>query len=101
MLRWIKLWLAWKMVPKEEDKKPKVKPLRPLRFQAKIHIKDKRRRVQTGLSYLSVPWTTSSLIEKRVTWLGIYGLPLHVWNRNAFKRIAEMWGDSVLIDGVL
>ncbi|KAK8714274.1 hypothetical protein V6N13_149467 [Hibiscus sabdariffa] len=30
--------------------------------------------------------------KERVTWVEIFGLPLHCWNQQSFKNIAEAWG---------
>ncbi|KAE8704718.1 Polyadenylate-binding protein-interacting protein 9 [Hibiscus syriacus] len=39
------------------------------------------------------PWTESYRAFERVTWIKLIGVPLHCWNHNTFKRIAEQWGD--------
>ncbi|KAK8674581.1 hypothetical protein V6N13_032690 [Hibiscus sabdariffa] len=31
-------------------------------------------------------------LSERVTWVEIFGLPLHCWNQQSFKNIAEAWG---------
>ncbi|KAL4340832.1 hypothetical protein GQ457_08G017310 [Hibiscus cannabinus] len=52
----------------------------------------------SGCSYLLEifmeiqPWTNSFRIPYRVVWLELTGVPLHCWNHQTFKRIAEAWG---------
>ncbi|XP_039061946.1 uncharacterized protein LOC120206325 [Hibiscus syriacus] len=39
------------------------------------------------------PWTESYRASERVTWIKLIGVPLHCWNHNTFKRLAEHWGE--------
>ncbi|GJR49567.1 nucleotide-binding alpha-beta plait domain-containing protein [Tanacetum coccineum] len=38
------------------------------------------------------------LIDGRVTWVNIEGVPLKVWNDNTFKRIAAKWGSLLTME---
>ncbi|GKA67656.1 hypothetical protein Tco_0767573 [Tanacetum coccineum] len=38
------------------------------------------------------------LIDERVTWVDIEGVPLKVWSKNTFNRIASKWGDLLHIE---
>ncbi|KAL4342095.1 hypothetical protein GQ457_08G017320 [Hibiscus cannabinus] len=57
----------------------------------------------SGCSYLLEifmeiqPWTNSFRIPDRVVWLELTGVPLHCWNHQTFKRIAEAWGVFVFL----
>jgi hypothetical protein len=39
-----------------------------------------------------IPWQPNLLSECRNTWIQIYGIPLHGWEENSFKRIAGRFG---------
>nr|GEY38412.1 RNA-directed DNA polymerase, eukaryota [Tanacetum cinerariifolium] len=38
------------------------------------------------------------ILDERVVWIEIGGLPLNAWTPNAFKKIAESWGDPLFVD---
>ncbi|GJW25846.1 RNA-directed DNA polymerase, eukaryota, reverse transcriptase zinc-binding domain protein [Tanacetum coccineum] len=38
------------------------------------------------------------LIDERVAWVDIEGVPLKVWSKSTFSRIASKWGDILHID---
>ncbi|GKB12276.1 RNA-directed DNA polymerase, eukaryota, reverse transcriptase zinc-binding domain protein [Tanacetum coccineum] len=38
------------------------------------------------------------IIDGRVTWVDIEGIPLKVWSENTFKRIASKWGALLNVD---
>ncbi|KAK8625518.1 hypothetical protein V6N13_090387 [Hibiscus sabdariffa] len=38
------------------------------------------------------PWTEKARYDARATWLELFGLPLHCWNHETIKRLAELWG---------
>ncbi|GJW94770.1 DIE2/ALG10 family protein [Tanacetum coccineum] len=38
------------------------------------------------------------IIDGRVTWVEIEGVPLKVWNENTFKRIASKWGTLLTVE---
>ncbi|PWA74968.1 hypothetical protein CTI12_AA244290 [Artemisia annua] len=42
--------------------------------------------------------STSFHIDERVTWVDIEGIPLKVWTKNTFNRIASKCGDIVHVD---
>ena len=46
-----------------------------------------------------IPSSNDFVIDGRITWLDIEGVPLKVWNDNTFKRIAATkWGDIVYME---
>ncbi|KAB2004356.1 hypothetical protein ES319_D11G192900v1, partial [Gossypium barbadense] len=48
------------------------------------------------------PWSSLTLKQHRITRLAVYGLPLHVWNYNTFRRIAAILGlgeETLKLDG--
>nr|GEZ29841.1 RNA-directed DNA polymerase, eukaryota [Tanacetum cinerariifolium] len=40
----------------------------------------------------------SFILDERVVWIEIGGLPLNAWTPNAFKKIAESWGTPLFVD---
>ncbi|GMI92965.1 hypothetical protein HRI_002965800 [Hibiscus trionum] len=40
-------------------------------------------------------WTESYRPSERVTWIDVYGIPLHCWNIETFKSIAGIWGSWI------
>ncbi|KAE8667744.1 hypothetical protein F3Y22_tig00112383pilonHSYRG00562 [Hibiscus syriacus] len=38
-------------------------------------------------------WIESYRPSQRVTWIKLFGVPLHCWNHITFKRIIEQWGE--------
>ncbi|KAK8675090.1 hypothetical protein V6N13_033160 [Hibiscus sabdariffa] len=57
----------------------------------------------SGWSYLKQvftevhPWSESFRPLERVVWLEMVGVPLHCWNQQTFRRIAELWGDFLAL----
>ncbi|KAK8621153.1 hypothetical protein V6N13_067594 [Hibiscus sabdariffa] len=43
------------------------------------------------------PWSSSFRIPERVVWVELVGIPLHCWNHQTFKRIAEVWGELLFL----
>ncbi|KAK9007254.1 hypothetical protein V6N11_051083 [Hibiscus sabdariffa] len=37
-------------------------------------------------------------MESRRVWISIYGVPIHVWMRDTFERIAAHWGSIVWVE---
>ncbi|TYH31168.1 hypothetical protein ES288_A01G152400v1 [Gossypium darwinii] len=37
-------------------------------------------------------WSEKIVFSKRVTWIEIFGVPMHCWNYETFKRVAGKWG---------
>ncbi|KAL4325630.1 hypothetical protein GQ457_11G000690 [Hibiscus cannabinus] len=37
-------------------------------------------------------WTETFRLSERLTWIEIIGIPLHCWNQETFRRIANIWG---------
>ncbi|KAH1091893.1 hypothetical protein J1N35_019150 [Gossypium stocksii] len=42
-----------------------------------------------------VPWLEKLVFSERITWIELYGVPLHCWNYETFKRIIGKWGKLV------
>ncbi|GJY68395.1 RNA-directed DNA polymerase, eukaryota [Tanacetum coccineum] len=38
------------------------------------------------------------VIDERVVWIEISGLPLNAWSPKAFKKVANIWGSPLLVD---
>ncbi|KAL4331915.1 hypothetical protein GQ457_07G005780 [Hibiscus cannabinus] len=36
-------------------------------------------------------WTETFRLSERLTWIEIIGIPLHCWNQETFRRIANIW----------
>lgn len=43
------------------------------------------------------PWRDEPACMERFVWLSCKGVPLHVWNAETFKMIAEMWGFFIML----
>ncbi|KAL1346509.1 hypothetical protein AAHE18_08G193300 [Arachis hypogaea] len=43
-------------------------------------------------------WDESEKSESRRVWLECFGVPLHIWTVDAFKKIGEQWGEVVGCD---
>ncbi|KAK5786932.1 hypothetical protein PVK06_041582 [Gossypium arboreum] len=41
------------------------------------------------------PWSEKSYVSNRVSWVEVVGIPLHCWNFETFKRVAELWGKLI------
>ncbi|KAK5845665.1 hypothetical protein PVK06_001866 [Gossypium arboreum] len=37
-------------------------------------------------------WSEKIVFSNRVTWIKIFGVPMHCWNYETFKRVAGKWG---------
>ncbi|PNY16690.1 hypothetical protein L195_g013415 [Trifolium pratense] len=44
------------------------------------------------------PWSPSSFVDKRKTWVKVYGIPLHVWGESLFKAIGNKYGEFIDFD---
>ncbi|PWA88182.1 hypothetical protein CTI12_AA123530 [Artemisia annua] len=53
--------------------------------------------VATWFSHLQQA-THNVFIEERAIWVNIDGVPLKVWSKNTFKRIASKWGELIYDD---
>ncbi|KAK8624718.1 hypothetical protein V6N13_089605 [Hibiscus sabdariffa] len=57
----------------------------------------------SGWSYLKEvfyevqPWSESFSVPERVTWVELMGVPLHCWNHQTFRNIAEVWGELLAL----
>ncbi|GJS06248.1 RNA-directed DNA polymerase, eukaryota [Tanacetum coccineum] len=40
----------------------------------------------------------SFVLDERVVWIEISGLPLNAWSPNAFKKVANIWGSPLFVD---
>jgi hypothetical protein len=45
-----------------------------------------------------LPWSPSCFVDKRDTWVKVYGIPLHVWGQNLFKAIGGKYGEFLDFD---
>ncbi|KAL4347806.1 hypothetical protein GQ457_17G004690 [Hibiscus cannabinus] len=58
---------------------------------------------ESGWSYLKEffievqPWSESFRVSERVVWVELFGIPLHCWNHQTFRRIVELWGDLLAL----
>ncbi|KAG8489412.1 hypothetical protein CXB51_017846 [Gossypium anomalum] len=41
------------------------------------------------------PWSEKRLLSERVAWIDGVGIPLHCWNYETFKRVADLWGKMI------
>ncbi|KAK8662186.1 hypothetical protein V6N13_091773 [Hibiscus sabdariffa] len=39
------------------------------------------------------PWSEKARFVERATWVELQGLPLHCWNHETIKKVAEQWGE--------
>ncbi|GJU00970.1 RNA-directed DNA polymerase, eukaryota, nucleotide-binding alpha-beta plait domain protein [Tanacetum coccineum] len=52
--------------------------------------------IGVGLWFSSLrPTCNSFLSDKIIVWISLEGLPLKVWTRNTFAKVASEWGDLV------
>ncbi|KAG8496367.1 hypothetical protein CXB51_007606 [Gossypium anomalum] len=58
---------------------------------------------QTKWSYLKdffiniVPWSEKLKLKERVSWIEVFGVPLHCWNYETCKRLTGVWRKLVLV----
>ncbi|KAL9315723.1 hypothetical protein ACSQ67_016724 [Phaseolus vulgaris] len=46
-----------------------------------------------------IPWEESFAVDEKVVWVRCGGLPLSMWNRGCFERVAAQVGSLVEVDG--
>lgn len=46
-----------------------------------------------GMFESSKPWTPNMVSKKRITWLKVVGIPVHVWEEEVFKKIGAIYGE--------
>ncbi|KAL4561938.1 hypothetical protein LXL04_034123 [Taraxacum kok-saghyz] len=65
-----------------------------LEFQ-NANVKDKFKNHTGVASWFSVilPWTKTFVVDNRVIWIDIEGLPSVAWTPNSFRKIANRWGE--------
>ncbi|GJS44824.1 hypothetical protein Tco_0594945 [Tanacetum coccineum] len=44
------------------------------------------------------PWHDDFMVEERLVWLEIEGVPLRAWENNTFKSICSKWGEVIFSD---
>ena len=44
------------------------------------------------------PWHNDFVIQERILWVEVEGVPLLAWCRSTFEKIASKWGDLVFLD---
>lgn len=60
---------------------------------------------QTNWSYLCEifvkvdPWSEKLVLSERVSWIEVLRVSVHCWNYESFKRIAEVWGSLIFVEG--
>lgn len=65
-----------------------------LEFQSiKAKDKFKKRRGVSSWFSLILPWTKYFVVDDRVIWVDIEGVPSIAWTYNSFSKIAKMWGE--------
>ncbi|XVF29450.1 hypothetical protein REPUB_Repub15cG0122200 [Reevesia pubescens] len=45
-------------------------------------------------------WSENHHASNRVVWVACYGVPIHAWNIDTFRNIAERWGEFLRMDSV-
>ncbi|PWA78181.1 hypothetical protein CTI12_AA216470 [Artemisia annua] len=53
--------------------------------------------IQTWFSSLK-PWHDDFLVEERLVWLEVEGVPIHAWDKAIFRSICNKWGDMLFSD---
>ncbi|XVF28563.1 hypothetical protein REPUB_Repub15cG0040600 [Reevesia pubescens] len=43
-------------------------------------------------------WSENFSLKFRVTWISCFGVPIHCWNYDTFKNIANIWGELISLD---
>ncbi|GJZ76255.1 RNA-directed DNA polymerase, eukaryota, reverse transcriptase zinc-binding domain protein [Tanacetum coccineum] len=44
------------------------------------------------------PWHDDFLVEERLVWLEVEGVPIHAWDNAVFRSICNKWGDMLFSD---
>ena len=44
------------------------------------------------------PWHNDFVVEDRIVWLEVEGIPLLAWGNETFHKIASKWGELVFVD---
>ncbi|GAU30343.1 hypothetical protein TSUD_212000 [Trifolium subterraneum] len=47
-----------------------------------------------------IPWSPSNFADNRVTWVKVFGIPLHAWGDNLFKAIGGKYGEFLDYDNI-
>ncbi|GJZ43946.1 RNA-directed DNA polymerase, eukaryota, reverse transcriptase zinc-binding domain protein [Tanacetum coccineum] len=65
-----------------------------------VEVKEKfKSNVGTGSWFSQLIQTSNDfIVDGRVTWVEIEGIPLKVWTENTFKRIVSKWGSLLSVD---
>nr|GEW11707.1 RNA-directed DNA polymerase, eukaryota [Tanacetum cinerariifolium] len=53
--------------------------------------------INSWFSSLS-PWTPHFVVQDRIVWIDVEGIPLRAWSKTTFNRIARKWGELVFMD---
>ncbi|GJY68986.1 hypothetical protein Tco_0471968 [Tanacetum coccineum] len=59
-----------------------------------LYVIMKNEGVESWFSSLK-PSSNSFVTDERIVWISLEGLPLKVWSRNTFAKVASKWGDLV------
>ncbi|GJY97792.1 RNA-directed DNA polymerase, eukaryota, reverse transcriptase zinc-binding domain protein [Tanacetum coccineum] len=44
------------------------------------------------------PWYNDFVVDERLVWLEIEGVPIHAWDNQVFNKICSRWGEVIFID---
>ncbi|GKC68758.1 reverse transcriptase domain, reverse transcriptase zinc-binding domain protein, partial [Tanacetum coccineum] len=53
--------------------------------------------VKTWFSTLK-PWHDDFIVDERLIWLEIEGVPIRAWNNDTFHQICKQWGEVLFVD---
>lgn len=60
-------------------------------------LKEDQEWVQVCFTFIR-PWKEDDVIGRRRVWISVYGVPLHAWGRQLFRKIGNQFGKVVEID---
>ncbi|GKA14455.1 reverse transcriptase domain, reverse transcriptase zinc-binding domain protein, partial [Tanacetum coccineum] len=46
------------------------------------------------------PWYDEFVVDERLVWLEIEGVPIRAWENQVFKQICNRWGEVIFIDDI-
>ena len=65
-------------------------------FTSKKELENFKTHVGIGSWFSSLEYGSNSfVIDERVVWVDIEGVPLKVWTHNTFKKISSKWGEML------
>jgi len=66
--------------------------------ETKESLKDEAKEMLNQWFYSFDDWEEADVCQTRRLWLEIVGLPIQLWSETNIRKIAELWGDVVLVD---